>query len=270
VNVELDIFNNLRKEFIKMSYYNELGQELTKLLRLKILPLGVKLFEKIGDIPKDFEVTDRMWALCAVIGMARYYEKPIATTKDTATGCAMGGVSLGFYDPPPSIADGSRNAGIWAENKEAAKKLVENMNPIKRGQFEAVGFAPLNIMSVEPDVVQVWGTPVQVLALVYANSWDGSNNIELSTSGHGASCYEVLTVPYNTGRPRLAIADIGDRRFAYAADDEMIMGIPIDHLERLVSNLKKTYYQGSYKFPYEYHFPPIWEGALKRTSALTK
>ena len=30
---------------------------------------------------------------------------------------------------------------------------------IERGRFEAFGVAPLSKMSVEPDIVQIWGTP---------------------------------------------------------------------------------------------------------------
>jgi uncharacterized protein (DUF169 family) len=73
-------------------------------------------------------------------------------------------------------------------------------------------------------------------------------------------------VPYLTGKVRLAIADIGDRRFAWAADDEMIMGFPLVHLERLTRNLRESY-TGAYKYPYAYYMFPIWQGALERCTA---
>jgi uncharacterized protein (DUF169 family) len=183
-----------------------------------------------------------------------------------ATACSIGGASLGFYDIPDDIANGTRNAGVWAETVEATKKVAGSKRFIQNGKFEAVGFAPLPIMNVEPDIVQVWGNPVQMLALVYANTWDGSEDIQLSTNGHGASCNEVLTVPYLTGKIRLALPDIGDRRFAYAADNEMIMGIPISHFERIVRNLKESY-RGTYKLPYAYYFHPIAPTALARCKA---
>ncbi len=249
-----------------MSTYIELSQDLEKLLRLKISPLGFKFFARLGDIPKGFEMMDTVCTLCQVIGIARYHEKAVATTKDAATACGMGGVSLGFYPTPEDVADGSRNAGVWAGTIEATRKIVEDRTCVKTGQFEAVGIAPLKLMPVEPDVVQVWGSPVQMLSLVYAQIWDGGNPVELKTNGHGASCNEALTIPYLTGEPRLALADIGDRRFAYAADDEMIMGIPFSRLQKLVENLKASY-KGAYKYPYAYYFHPIAPGALQRCSA---
>jgi uncharacterized protein (DUF169 family) len=143
---------------------------------------------------------DHVCTLCQVIGMARYHEKAVATTKDAATACGMGGVSLGFYPTPEDVADGSRNAGVWAGTIEATRKIVEDRTCFKTGQFEAVGIAPLKLMPVEPDVVQVWGSPVQMLSLVYAQIWDGGNPVELKTNGHGASCNDAPPTRQNRSR----------------------------------------------------------------------
>jgi len=249
-----------------MSTYAELGKEMESLLRLKISPIGIKYFEKISDIPSEFEVRNDVCAVCQVIAEARYHEKAVAGTKDAVTACGLGGALSGFFDVAPDVADGTRNIGIWARTQEAARKLAENRMTIEKGKFQAFGAAPLKSMIVEPDVVQIWATPVQMLQLVYAHIWDGSDNVELSTNGHGASCYETLVVPYLTGKVRLAIADIGDRRFAWAADDEMIMGFPPEHLERLTKNLRESY-DGAYRYPYAYYMFPIWESALERCKA---
>ncbi|MCF8143956.1 MAG: DUF169 domain-containing protein [Deltaproteobacteria bacterium] len=249
-----------------MSTFAELASELEGLLRLKISPVGIKLFPKRSDIPMEFEVISATCAVCQIIGKARYHETGVATTRDAVTACGLGGAVLGFYDAAPDVADGTRNEGAWAKSVAASKKLAQDRMMIEKGRFEAFGAAPLKKMTVEPDIVQVWGTPVQMLQLVYAHIWDGGDNVQLSTNGHGASCYEALVVPYVTGKVRLAIADIGDRRFAYAADNEMIVGFPVADLERLTVNLRESY-AGAYKYPYAYYMFPIWEGALERCKA---
>jgi uncharacterized protein (DUF169 family) len=251
------------KEVSKMSKYSELAGEVRQLLRLRTVPIGIKLFEKAGDIPQGFDVMDSHCTVCQVIGMARYYEKAVAAPKEWAFACAGGAAVLGFCDIPDDIADGTRNVGVWAETKEAAQKIFQDRLMLEKGRFEAFGVAPLSKMSMEPDVVQVWGTPAQILALVYANIWDGGGSLELSTNGHGASCYEALVVPYLRDETRLAIADIGDRRYAYAADDEVIAGIPGKAFERLTENLRSSY-TGCYRYPYEYYFFPMPERALER------
>ena len=246
-----------------MMRYSELGGEVERHLRLRTVPIGIKLFEKTGDIPQDFDMMDSHCTVCQVIGMARYHEKAVAATRELAFACAGGAAVLGFCDIPEDIADGTRNAGVWAETKEAARKIFQDRSILERGRFEAFGVAPLNKMSTEPDVVQIWGTPAQILALVYANIWDGGGNLELSTNGHGASCYEALVVPYLRDEIRLAVADLGDRRYAYAGDDEMIAGIPGKAFGRLAENIGKSY-TGCYKYPYEYYFSPMPEKALAR------
>jgi uncharacterized protein (DUF169 family) len=79
------------------------------------------------------------------------------------------------------------------------------------------------------------------MELEYSNVWnDGSGKIQLCSNGHGGSCYETLSWPLATNEIRLAIADIGDKRHGYAADDDMILGVPVGKLESLYEGLVAT------------------------------
>ena len=247
-----------------MSEFSKLGEELDRLLRLRTPSLGIKLFEKTDDIPDAFEVLTDDVMVCQVIGMARHNETAVAATKESANACAMGGASVGLYAPPANMLDGTRNAGAWAEDAAAAKKLLEGRILIDEGKFEAFGVCPLRDMPVEPDVIQAFGTPEQMLACVYANIWDGGDRLELKTNGHGGSCNEVLSVPYVTGKITLALADIGERRHA-GAGDEMIVGLPMSQLERLVKNLEKAS-QAIYRYPLRPYLAPVPEPVLQRVS----
>lgn len=214
-------------------------------------------------ISKEFEIMKDEVNVCQVIGMARFNETPLAGTKDSATACSMGGASIGLYEVPANLLDGTRNAGIWAEDARAAKKHLEGRYMIEAGTFEAFRFSPLRIMSIEPDVVEIFGTIEQMQACIYANIWDGGDKIELSTNGHGGCCNEALIVSYLTGKIRLAIADIGERRLC-GAHDEMILGMPASQSERMIALLKKA---TVYRYPFTPYFAPIPEAVLKRVSA---
>ena len=104
------------------------------------------LFEKIADIPKEYEIIERDVMVCQVIGMARYHEKPVAATRHSANACAMGGASIGLYSAPANILDGTRNAGAWAKDAKSAKKLMEKRLIIESGRYEAFGVCPLKNM----------------------------------------------------------------------------------------------------------------------------
>lgn len=219
-----------------MGKYAKESQEVEELLRLRTLPVGIKLFERVEDIPDDFEMIEEECGVCQVIGLARHLEK--AKASDQPTACGVGCYSIGLCDPPPKLPE--RPGFMWGEPGAGMKMVLDRMH-IERGKFKAIGVAPLETISVEPDIIQIWGRPYQMMSLAYANAWDGSDKLELATNGHGASCCEALVVPYLTGKPRLAIADQGDRWQAFAQEDEMILGTTLPDLRRLIVNLRESY-----------------------------
>jgi len=242
----------------------EMGNALDGILGLRTPSVGIKLFEKVEDIPDTYEVIHDEVMVCQVIGMARFQQKAVAATKNSATGCAMGGASVGLYPAPEEMLDGTRNAGIWAEDAAAVAKLMEKRQMVEAGTVEAIGVCPLKNMTFEPDVVQIFGTPEQALACVYAHVWDGGEKIKLETNGHGASCNEALSVPYLLGEVRLALADIGERRCA-AAGQEVIVGIPRQELERMVALIEHNQ-STQYSYPFRSYIAPIPEVTRQRNS----
>jgi len=247
-----------------MSDIQEMGKKLDRILKLRTPAIGIKFFEKVEDIPEEFQVINDDIMVCQLIGMARFYNKAVAATKDSATACAMGGVSAGLYAPSQTLLDGTRNAGAWAEDAKSSAKLMEGRLVIEAGKFQALGVCPLKDMLINPDVVQMFGTPEQMLACVYANIWDGGDRIKLETNGHGASCNEALSVPYLTGEIRLALADIGERRHA-AAGDELIVGIPFSQLNRMVRLIERAQ-DTIYRYPFKPYIAPVPEATLVRVS----
>jgi len=244
-----------------MCDFNKIGRELDRMLRVRTTPLGLKYFEDETKIPEDFQKIDQQITVCQLMGMARYHESGFFTTAELATACAGGGALQGFFEVPSDIADGTRCATWFAKDVESTKKIFAGRSFIEQGKFKALGAAPLDSISIKPDVVQIFGNPHQMLSLVYANIWDGGENVTLSTNGHGGCCYEVLVIPYLTGKVTMALTDIGERRYAMAADDEMIMGIPIDELERIYQNLKDAH-KAVYKYPLKYNLPALPQPAL--------
>lgn len=227
----------------KIAELTDLSQEMMSLLRLRTMPVGIKLFEHVGDIPSDFEMIEEECAVCQLIGRARYAEKAVAAVGKTLTSCPVGCYSLGMCDAPPSLDE---SAGKWGKTPEAGMKMALDRSPIQRGKFEAMGTAPLNKMSVEPDVVQIWCRPYQIECLLMSSAWDGTDKLTLASNGHGASCYETLAVPYLTGKSTLAVADQGDRWHAWATEDEMILGSTLADFKRLVTNVREATTEGIY------------------------
>jgi uncharacterized protein (DUF169 family) len=172
-------------------------------------------------------------------------------------------ISLGWGEAPPTFAEEGK--GFFAATAQDTHKVIQDLMSLQ-GRFEAFGVCPLDVITVEPDLVQVWGSPLQLMMIEYASTWNGWDRIQLSSNGHGASCYEVLTVPYQTGQIRFAIADMGDRRHGMARDEEMIAGFPFEKLEKIVEGLNAQQNHMN-RFPIIYNFEipfPVPNDVLKR------
>ena len=251
---------------------HEMGKSFEAILKLKTKPIGIKFFEKISDVPEEYEWINRKKVICNLCGFARYYETPIAITREnTCNLCVVADISMGIGEIPVGFAE--KSAGKFAKNAEECSKVLQGMKtlPIK---FEAIGLCPIAITPVIPDVVQIWGNPTQMMELEYSNIWnDGSAKLQLCSNGHGGSCYETLSWPIATNELRLAIADIGDKRHGYATDDDMILGVPTGKLESLHEGLVATQSTLN-RIPVLYNFDdinfPIPAYSLAHSPALKK
>ncbi len=247
-----------------MEKWSELGAELDTMLKSRTPSLGVKLLKNIDDIPEEIDSMGFTCSVCQAAGTARYYNKQVAITKEDAWACCVGGRSLGFYDIEEDILNGERNPGFWGEDAKACARLCEG-DAIDVGTFSAAIFSPLSLLTMEPDIVLAYGTPDQMLSLVYGNIWHGKDRVKLLTSGHGGCCRECIAAPYLNKELRLAITDIGERKFAGAYDNEMEAGVPYDKFEELVKGLRGAH-SGIYKLPIApWGIRPWAEMALYRT-----
>lgn len=234
---------------------NRIGKKLNEILRLKTTPVGLKFFEKVADIPKDFQLIDRKLVICGLIGLARYYDIAVAITTENTKGiCPAADISLGIGKLPDNF--GEMAVGGLAETVEGAENVLKDRAHLDDGKYEAFGIAPIDSITIEPDIVQIWANPLQMIVLAYANTWFNGGYIGLRTNGHGASCYEVLSVPFTKNEIRYAIADMGDRRHGFAGDDDMIIGVPISKLEVLYKGLEKIQKTRD-GFPVLYNFEDV-------------
>ena len=138
-----------------MRDFNQIGEELDRILRVRTTPLGLKYFEDENDLPEVFEKIEQQITICQLIGMARYHERAVYTTGDLATACAGGGALQGFFDIPEDLADGTRCSRWFAKDVDATKKIFANRMSIEQGKFKVLAAAPLSTIPVEPDATLV-------------------------------------------------------------------------------------------------------------------
>jgi uncharacterized protein (DUF169 family) len=220
---------------MKVKQINEMGRDIDRVLRLKTNCLGIKFFEKEADVPEEFQTLNDRKSVCMLIGYARFLEVAIVLTKNTYANCWASDISLGWDELPADA--GEQAAGYVAATAESVEKAFSEFLSLE-GTYEAIGVSPLSMMTIVPDIIQIWGSPLQLMMMEYASTWNGWDKIKLESNGHGASCYEVMTLPFLKKEARFAIADNGDRRHGMARDEDMIMGFPVEMLEGFTEGLK--------------------------------
>ena len=217
------------------------GESLEKLLRLKTFPLAIKLLEKEEDIPEEAKRPRRDYGyrmlICQAFSESRRAGATIALTKMEGW-CTEAAVGYGFIEPIEYFLEGNtRFPEGLISTREAARFWAHEFPRLEYGKYAAVVSAPLTEASFEPDIVMVYGDSAQVTFLLSSRTWVDGYDIRCRLSAQGACVHAVVPV-VQTGECQVTFPCLGDRRRAFAQDDEVIFSAPIGKVESLIAGLK--------------------------------
>src|SRR5262245_5574173 len=122
--------------------------ELNRYLRLATFPVGVKLYEKVADLPADARRPQRdlksQVASCQTIGMARRYGWSMGLTAEDHC-CAPGMMVLGFATPKAEryFEAGKICEAFYTETADAGARTEATVDRFPLGKYEALWIAPL-------------------------------------------------------------------------------------------------------------------------------
>ena len=232
---------------------NEWGEELERRLRLKTLPLAVKLIEKEGDIPKESirPLRDLGYHLnlCQAYAMSRREGMVIAMLKEDMW-CFEPVVGYGIAEPPQYFLEGHNRFPEDVKSLEAGRNYASDFPRLPVGKYIGVMSAPLKTTNFEPDLVMTYGDSAQISLLLLAREYEDGHDLKCSLSSHAACVYSVVPA-IQTGECRVAIPCRGDHYEAMAGDDELIFTVPKVKLEGLMGGLRYLETTGS-KLPKNY------------------
>ena len=154
-------------------------------------------------------------------GGARYsgMKDPKEFPKNMRTGAFL--VTMGIHD---SIQSVQRS---WRENIAIEPEI-----------FSSILFAPLSKAEFTPDVIIIICNGKQAMELLHAHAYDSIS--EAMGAGVGPICSTMAARPYLTGQITYSFADVGSRRhMKNLKDEEVMISIPYQHLERIIHNLEE-------------------------------
>lgn len=216
---------------------NRYGEDLEKLLHLRTSPIAVKMLEKEEDIPEGAIRPKRdrgdHFAQCQAFAMSRRQGVSIAMLKED-NWCWGPLVGYGLEELPEEFT----TFPFMIENEEAARNHCKNFPRLERGKYIGIVSAPLKTANFDPDLVLIYSNTAQLRSMLMAIKIKEGFMITSLFDPIDSCIYSVVPVLL-TGQYRITLPDPGEYERAMAGEDEIILSVPTDKMEELISGLHK-------------------------------
>lgn len=217
--------------------WKKLVDDLNQYLRLKAIPIGMKLFESVEEmeaIPKIRRPQGMLLADQVVAQAARLGWTVGVTAENLMVQCSA---ILGLHPQDETWLSGQPMAGVWFETEEDAAAHQQALDVVPFGRYKAMAAAPLSSGRLNPpDICLIYATPGQMILLINGLQWAGYKKFHWSVVGESA-CADSWGRALATGEPSLSIPCYAERRYGGVQDDELLMAIPPQYLPKCVEGL---------------------------------
>ena len=217
--------------------YVALSDALQTVLGLQGAPVAIKLLRTEADAPKGFKHLNEVIRHCEMVQEARRGSKFYATVEQHA--CKGGAGMLGLIDIPENIKAGEFYYKLG--RFESVEHAGEVMNQIPGVDFKVYGtaYAPLAEAPFEPDVVLLIVNPRQAMLIAQANVYKLHSRNTADFSGIQSLCGDAVAAPLIRNQINFTLGCSGSRKYAKVSEDELIVGVPMGTLPKLVDALQK-------------------------------
>lgn len=233
----------------------EMCCELSAMLRPKTYPFGVKFFEDLNERPPNTMRPRHPMNVCQITALARYYGRALYFTAEDMA-CIVGGVALGLLPEPENMKNG-KIAKMLHADLESAKEFTTTVPKIPFGRIKAVAVAPLFKLSFEPDIIALYGTTEQIMRVIQGYLYKKGGRVNFSTGGEWSLCADTIAQSYVKQNISLGLPCFGDRKTAYAQDDEVSIAFPYDMHNEIIAGMKATEDVAPYPVPFDIGFPQM-------------
>ena len=219
---------------------NSYGQELVECLKLTTSPVAVKLIPKGDEVPKGIEKVGGAMRHCQLVDRVRRTGEEFYTLGEDQM-CRGGAGAMGIGEIPAKVASGEfyyKGLKMFS-TQGAAMRTIDMVPKLPPNSTEAVLYSPLEKTSFTPDVILIICNPRQIMLLTQAFMYRIGGRLETSFAGKQSLCSDGVVQVYKEGKIGVTVGCSGSRSFTKIADEEMIMGIPVELLADVVSGLKE-------------------------------
>jgi dephospho-CoA kinase len=226
-------------------------RRLELLMRLKSFPVAFKLFEDrqaISGIPFIRRMNHKS-TLCQLINMVRNFDWTVGAELDDFMSVVCPSI-IGLTDIPDYMKDGTFRSIVWTKSRADARKYEAEIPRLPTGKYKAVAMAPLVYNPFDPDIVLIYANPAQMMLLINSLQFENYEVMQFYCVGE-SSCSDAIARCYLKRKPALSIPCYGERRYGHAQDDEMVMAIPAEMMDKALNGMEALYRRGI-RYPISY------------------
>src|SRR3712207_1129711 len=219
----------------------QMAEQLTQLLRLRTLPIGMKLFESVEEMaavpglrrpPKG-----KTFSTCQLVTQARIAGFTIGVAHENVPAFSNCGGIVGLNEPSELYLSGRKMEGVWFENREASAAHQAQMPRVPAGRFHGLVASPLRTARLDPpDICLFYANPAQMILFVNGLQWKSYRRYDFSITGESA-CADSWGRALRDRTVCLSIPCYAERRYGGVADDELLMACPPADLARGIEGL---------------------------------
>jgi uncharacterized protein (DUF169 family) len=229
-----------------------LVDELERLLKLRSIVFGMKLFERRQDmeaIPR-IRRPQSVHTLDQIVGQASRLGWTVGITSDDLVGAQCRAVVGLGGAKTEEWKSGKHMSGVWFSNDADASAHQAAMHCVPDGRFEALAVGPLSSGKLgEPDIALFYATPGAMIYFINGLQWSGYKRFDWSVVGESA-CADSWGRALTTRTPSLSIPCFAERRYGGVLDDEMLMATPPEYLVKAIEGMTALGRNGfRYPFP---------------------
>jgi uncharacterized protein (DUF169 family) len=231
-----------------------LGDKLLQLLRIRTMPIGMKLFEDAADMEKIQGLRQPTegfnFTMCQLVTQARSAGFTLGIKHDNVRPNSNCGGIVGLNKPGADYLSGKQMDGVWFENRKAAKAHQAEMVRVKP-RYSGICVSPLRSGRLDPpDIVLFYATPAQTILFVNGLQWKRYKRYDMTITGESA-CSDSWGRALATKETSISIPCYAERRYGGVQDDEMLLAMPPDEFARGIEGL-----EGIGKVGLRYPIPP--------------
>ena len=229
----------------------DLVARLEALLRLRSIPFGMKLFESVAEmeaIPKIRRPQESVHTLDQIVAQAARLGWTVGITAADLVGDQCRSV-VGLGGQDEKWFSGQHMTGVWFATQADASAHQKAMNLVPAGKYKALAVAPLAAGRLDPpDIALFYATPGAMMYFINGLQWSGYKRFDWSVVGESA-CADSWGRALRTREPSLSIPCFAERRYGGVLDDEMLMALPPEQLEKAVAGMEALAKNG-FRYPF--------------------